>query len=76
MRMRKIEMDLGPFPAFHLSHRIGFAAEFGRRQQIKQRHVLEIAAAILGEEVAQDRATRFRVGLRTKELLDRRNPST
>jgi hypothetical protein len=67
MRMRKIEMDLGPFPALHFPQRIGFAAELCRHQQIKQRHILEIAAAILGEEVAQDRATRLRVGLHTNE---------
>ena len=40
-------------------------AELCRYQQIEQRHVFEIAAAILGEEVAQDRAARLGVGLRT-----------
>jgi NADP-dependent 3-hydroxy acid dehydrogenase YdfG len=67
VRVRKIEMGFGPFPALRLPQRIGFAAELCRHQQIKQRHILEIAATILGEEVTQDRATRLHVGLHTSE---------
>lgn len=65
VRVREVEMDFGPFPALRLPQRIGFATGLCRHQLVKQRHILEIAAAILGEEVAQDRANRLRVGLFT-----------
>jgi hypothetical protein len=48
---------LRPFPALRLHHGVGFVPQFGHHQHVEQRHVLEIAAAILGEEVAQDRTT-------------------
>ena len=67
MRVRKLEMGFRPSPALRLPQRVGFAAELCCHQQIKQHHILEIAAAILGEEVTQDRATRLRIGLRTNE---------
>jgi hypothetical protein len=62
--MREIEMGFRPPPSLGRPQGIGLAAEPCGHQQIKQRHVFQIAAAILGEEVAQDRAARFRVGLK------------
>jgi hypothetical protein len=50
-----VEEDLRPFPALCLHHRVGFAAQFSHDQHIEQRHILEITAAILSKEVAQDR---------------------
>jgi hypothetical protein len=67
VRVREIEMDFGQFPALRLPQRIGFPAELCRHQQIKQRHILEIAATIFGEEVAQRSADRLSVGLHTNE---------
>ena len=65
MGVRKVEMGFRPFPTLGLPQGICRAPEFSGHQQIEQRHVLEVTAAILGKEVAQDRATRLRVGLRT-----------
>ena len=55
--VRVVEEDLRPFPALRFHQCVGFASKLGHHQHIEQRHVLEIAAAILGEEIAQDRAT-------------------
>ena len=65
MGVRKVEMGFRPFPTLGLPEGVCLPPEFRRDQQIEQRHVLEIAAAILGEEVAQDRAARLRIGFRT-----------
>ncbi len=56
-------MGFRPSPSLGRPQRIRLAAKLCRHQQIEQRHVFQIAAAILGEEVPQDRAARFRVGL-------------
>jgi hypothetical protein len=53
-------MNLRPFPAFRLLQRSRFAATLPRDKQVKQRHVLELPAAILGKEVAEDRTRPLR----------------
>ena len=63
--MREIEMGFRPFPSLGRPNRIGFATKLCRHQQIKQRHVFQIAAAILGEEVPKDRAACFGVRFET-----------
>lgn len=63
VRMREIKLDLRPFPALGCPHGIGLTAELCSHQQIEQRYVFQIPAAIFGEEVAKDRAACFRVGL-------------
>ncbi len=64
MAMRIIEIGLHPFPPFRLAQGGRRAFQLFQGQPVEQRHVLEIATAILGEQVAQDGAARVRVGLR------------
>ena len=64
MAVRVVEEDLRPFPALGFHQGVGFAPKLGHDQHIEKRHVLEIVAAILGEEVTQDRTAHFRIGLR------------
>jgi len=47
--VRKIEVGFRPSPALRLAHGIRFAAKLRGHQKIKQRHILEITAAILGD---------------------------
>lgn len=62
MRVREIKMSFCPFPALGCPNGIGLTAELCCHQEIEQRHVFEIAAAIFREQVAQDGAARLRVG--------------
>src|SRR6266487_2744322 len=54
MSSQIIQKDLRPFPSLRLQQGVRFASELGHYKEVEKRHVLEIAAAILAEEVAQD----------------------
>lgn len=65
--MWEIEMRFRPFPALSFAYAIGGAPELSGDQQIEQCHILKVAAAILGKEIAQDGAARLGVGLDADE---------
>lgn len=57
-------MDLRPLPPLSFLQGGRFASELCHHKQVEKRHVLEIAATVLGEEVAEDRATHLGIGFR------------
>lgn len=63
VRLRKIKMGFRPIPALGGPHGIGLTAELCGYQEIEHRHILQIAAAILGEKIAKDCTACFGVGL-------------
>src|SRR6185369_16944252 len=62
--VREVEMRLSPLPSLGGPQGVRLPAKPCCHQEIEQRHVFEIAAAILGEEVAQDRAACLDIGLK------------
>jgi hypothetical protein len=66
MGMRKIEEGLCPFPTLAPNFG-GNPFQFFQGQPIEQRAVLEIAATIFGEQIAQDGPARVHIGLGTNE---------
>jgi hypothetical protein len=64
MGVGKVEMRFRPFPPLRLAQPIGLAAELGRDEEVQQRDIFQIAAAILAEEVAQQGAARLHIILK------------
>ncbi len=58
-RARIVDMRLGPFPAFLIPHVFGDPGQLLGGQPVQQGRVFEPAAAVLGEEVAQDGPARL-----------------
>ena len=65
--VREIGRDLDPFPAFG-ADRFGFAVELLRDEAVEQGRVLQPAAVVRVEQIAQDEAAFRLIGFDTNEL--------
>ena len=65
--VREIGRDLDPFPAFG-ADRVGFAVELLRDKPVEQGRVLQPAAVVGVEQIAQDDAARVLIGFDANEL--------